>query len=370
LTKYAFAGSDRVGASRVGWIVAIALALLFVSSCTPSVSGPASGQDTLSGNAETGVTSAEAVTSPSPEPTPSEFAKPANSTREVATPEVFKSDASEASAVESGSVAATGESEEPLAIPAGGSASSTAVAAPSATPSTDADTAKVSAPRLRVVALDPGHGGPESGASAEGLVEKDINLEIALKLADLLREQGYEVVLTRDTDRAVSPEYKGGSYASGLGNDLQARVDIANGASADVFLSIHNNGSADSSQAGTEVWYNKQRSFADRNLALAKLVLEGLLKRIRALGYPAIDRGIKDDSNFRVFRGRAYNIFVLGSGEGPRAHSPTQMPGVLGESLFVSNPGDAAMLRQERTLDAIAAGYRDAIVSFFEQGAE
>lgn len=82
------------------------------------------------------------------------------------------------------------------------------------------------------------------------------------------------------------------------------------------------------------------------------------MRRIRALDYPVVDRGIKDDTNFRVFRGRSYNIYVLGPGDEPRPHLPTQMPAVLGESLFLSHPGDLAMLRQGRTLDAILAYFQ------------
>ncbi len=235
-------------------------------------------------------------------------------------------------------------------------------ATPTPAPTPTAATARSSG---RVIAIDPGHGGPEVGAAAFGLLEKDVNLRIALKLAERLRAAGYQAVLTRDEDRAVSPLYKGGGYAGGLTYDVQARVDIANAAGADLFFSIHNNGSADPEQSGTEVWYNRERSFADRNLALANLLQDALLKRIRALGYQVVDRGIKDDSNFRVFRGRSYNIYVLGPGTGARPHEPTHMPGVLGESLFISNAADAAMLRQERTLDAIAAAYHDAVRAYF-----
>jgi N-acetylmuramoyl-L-alanine amidase len=174
-------------------------------------------------------------------------------------------------------------------------------------------------------------------------------------------------VLTREADQAVSSSYTGGGYAGGVGRDLQARVDIANAANADVFISIHNNGSGDPGQSGTEVWYSKDRSFSDRNLSLARLVQRELLRHVRALGYQSFDRGVKDDSNFRLFQGRVFNIYVLGPGTGARPHVPTQMPGVLGESLFLSNPGDASMLRQERTWDAIAEGYFEAIVVYFEQ---
>ncbi len=167
--------------------------------------------------------------------------------------------------------------------------------------------------------------------------------------------------------RALQPFAIGGGYAGGVGRDLQARIDVANEARADLFISIHNNGSGDPGQAGTEVWHNKQRPFSERNLSLARALQTHLVGRIRALGYPAVDRGIKDDSNFRVFRGRVFNIYVLGPGDGARPHVPTRMPAALGESLFVSNPGDASMLRQERTLAAIVAGYRDAVLAYFEQ---
>lgn len=221
-------------------------------------------------------------------------------------------------------------------------------------------------PAERIVALDPGHGGPEIGAvSAErDLVEKHLNLKIALKLADLLRADGDQVVLTRDGDRAVHPEYRGGSSGGGVSADLQARIDVANAAGAHVFVSIHNNGGG-RSESGTEVWYNRARPFADRNYRLAELVQSNLVAQIRALGYPVRDRGIKHDTFFRVVRGQAYNLYVLGPGTAPRVHTPTQMTGVLGESLFLSHPADAAMLRQERTLDAIARGYRDAIRAYF-----
>lgn len=219
-------------------------------------------------------------------------------------------------------------------------------------------------PNARKVALDPGHGGAEIGAAAAGLAEKDINLRIALKLAELLRERDVDVVLTRDSDRTVSPEYMGGGYP-GVGRDLQARVDTANAAKADLFLSIHNNGSNDPGISGTEVWYSGQREFGEENRRLARLAQAALVKSIRALDYPVVDRGIKDDSNFRMFQGRVYNIYVLGPGTGARPHVATAMPGILGETLFLSNVRDAAMLRQERTLEAIAAGYRDAIVAYF-----
>jgi N-acetylmuramoyl-L-alanine amidase len=221
--------------------------------------------------------------------------------------------------------------------------------------------------RPRVIAIDPGHGGTEVGAAAPGLEEKYLNLRIAMKLAALLQAESYQTVLTRDTDRSVSPDYTGGGSPGSVGKDLQARIDMANAAKADLFICIHNNGSNDAGQSGTEVWYNEQRTFAERNLALANLVLESIIKQLGEIGYPTVNRGIKADTNFRIYQGRPYNIYVLGPGTGARPHIATEMPGILGETLFLSNPGDAARLRDDATLDAIARGYRDAIKSYFKQ---
>jgi N-acetylmuramoyl-L-alanine amidase len=216
----------------------------------------------------------------------------------------------------------------------------------------------------RTIVVDPGHGGPEIGAADGGVIEKQVNLQIALRLAALLRSDGHKVILTHDADSAVSPIYTSSRVANGLRSDLQARIDVANAAHADLFICIHNNGGP-AAQSGTEVWFNRARPFAAKNQLLAELTQKSLLEHIRALGYPVRDRGLKPDDHFSVINGQDYNLFVLGPDRATQRHTPTQMPGILGESLFISNPGDVAMLRQERTLDAIAAGYRDAIDQYF-----
>lgn len=313
-------------------------------------------------------------------------AAPAAATDAAASPEALAADAAEASAQSvaepsaptpaDAAPAATDAQSRPAGAEAAPAPEATAeLAAPGAAASASADEPQgvvwepraPPAGRLRTIALDPGHGGPEVGAANGTLAEKHVNLQIALLLAELLVNDGFRVVLTRDSDRAVHPEYVQSGVRSQLTRDLQARVDIANRAQADLFLSIHNNGSADPGQRGTEVWYNRLRPFADRNLALAELVLEGILRHLQAIGHPTFNRSVKDDTYFRFFRGRAFNIYVLGPGDGPRPHVPTAMPGVLGESLFLSNPTDAAALRRPETLAAIARGYRDAVLAYFER---
>ncbi|MBI3979322.1 MAG: N-acetylmuramoyl-L-alanine amidase [Chloroflexi bacterium] len=219
--------------------------------------------------------------------------------------------------------------------------------------------------RARVVVIDPGHGGPEVGAAGAGVGEKNVNLTIALKLRGLLEEDGLQVVLTRDGDRRAfeGPPPEGYS-ATRL--DLQTRIDIANEAQGDAFVSIHNNGSGDSGQVGTEVWYDGKRPWADFNRALAEQVLPALVEAIRGVGYPVVNRGLKEDSAFRTFRGRQFPIFVLGPPRtGTMTTRATQMPAILGETLFLSNAAEAQLLTRDDVLAAIAEGYREGLRRYF-----
>lgn len=86
----------------------------------------------------------------------------------------------------------------------------------------------------KLICIDPGHGGYDPGAVAQGVREKDITLKIGLQLRDLLRKAGFDVMMTRESD--VSP----GGYKQ-VAADLRERCRIANTKGADVFLSLHVN---------------------------------------------------------------------------------------------------------------------------------
>ena len=139
-------------------------------------------------------------------------------------------------------------------------------------------------PDLPVVVIDAGHGGEEVGAANYGVVEKDSNLEMALRVESLLMDAGVSVVLTRREDARVAslPSPQPGAFGS-TRFDLQRRIDIANEADADVFVSIHSNGSTDPGQNGVEVWYDPNRPFGAENLALAQSVLSNVLVRTPCL---------------------------------------------------------------------------------------
>ena len=111
---------------------------------------------------------------------------------------------------------------------------------------------------IRTVVIDPGHGGKDTGKTGRnGVFEKDVNLEIALKTRDLLeRKLGVEVVLTRDGDQLLS---------------LTGRTEIANSANGDLFISIHCNSWFSPETGGFEAYFlSPARTEMDRAIALAE----------------------------------------------------------------------------------------------------
>jgi len=185
----------------------------------------------------------------------------------------------------------------------------------------------------RLIVIDPGHGGTDSGAVHNGLTEKILTLDIALRLRTLLEQRGWIVKMTRETDRDVY-----GPNASDV-DELQARVDVANNAGARLFVSIHCNASTSSVPSGTtSYWYKPQ----DKPLA------EAIQHRLIAL------LGTKDDG---IVRERLYVV------------RRTTMPATLVETAFVSNPDDAARLRSPAFRQEIALGIADGIQDYAGQPA-
>ncbi len=164
----------------------------------------------------------------------------------------------------------------------------------------------------RTVVIDPGHGGVDSGAKYHGLQEKDITLAISRQLAATLKASGATVVLTRDADIDYYTRGRGGKH-----NDLARRVEIINGAGAAVFVSIHTNAIRGGQWFGAEVFYNPKQA---ENRALAETMQRALRD------FPAGNkRQTKQDSDILVLK-------------------DSNIPGVLVEAGFLSNPGEAAKL--------------------------
>lgn len=224
-----------------------------------------------------------------------------------------------------------------------------------------------------VIVIDPGHGRPDSGTVHTGpgdkidLMEKDVTLAIGLKTAELLRAQGYQVVLTRTAD--ISPNTPAqdlnGDGAIDELDDLEARIKLANAARGEVFLSIHiNSNSAPNSAGGIETWYCADRPFSAKSKLLAQLVQPASLDSLKAqTGYTALNRQIMDD---KLLDNDGTHFIVLGP-VSFRHKNATEMPGVLTEALFMDNDAEALLLADPKTINALADGYASALKTYLSE---
>lgn len=175
----------------------------------------------------------------------------------------------------------------------------------------------------RNIVIDAGHGGIDSGARYNNLLEKDITLAISLKLGELLQAQGATVQYTRDGDQDYYTKGKGGKR-----NDLLTRIDMINQSGADLFVSVHCNAVKGEQWFGSQVFYNPK---SEKNKRLAEL-MQALLKK-----YPPNNKRMEKEDQ---------KILILKS---------AQIPGVLLETGYLSNPKEAALL-SDQTYQAALAG--------------
>lgn len=230
-----------------------------------------------------------------------------------------------------------------------------------------------------VVYLDPGHGGVDTGtqgytSSGQVVYEKTVVLQIALRTAALLRQDGITVVMTRTTDKdpcAVPSDLTDDGTeltADGVLNDLQCRINKANAAHADVFLSIHMDAFQDPTIGGTETFYDPDRTFGAQNAKLAQMIQSDVLGQLHQAGYTTNDRGITNDTQLQAESMGAMpssydHLVVLGPGV-PGLLTPTAMPGALCEVFFLSDPSEANAVVQPSVQNLVATGFALALEQF------
>jgi N-acetylmuramoyl-L-alanine amidase len=225
-----------------------------------------------------------------------------------------------------------------------------------------------------VIVLDPGHGGSDAGAvhrlpdGTIDLMEKTVTLEIALRTAASLRHAGYTVYLTRTTDRNVNEPSRDYNHDGVVDNidELEARVAFANQHHADLFVSIHINGSESADARGLIVYYCPAHPFAAENIRLAQLLDEAIYHQLQHTGYTPANWGIASDvSDPAPQRYPDYPwFFVLGPADKRDGIIANNAVSALGETLYITNDWEAALLHQRRIIVAIAAGYVRGIEQF------
>lgn len=197
---------------------------------------------------------------------------------------------------------------------------------------------------IPLVVLDAGHGGHDGGAVAGGTIEKNLALELTLRLRDELLREGLRVKMTRDTDIFVP---------------LEERAAMANEAGAAAFVSLHLNTSSSGEVSGVETYFTERKSLSVQRALQAKWSLTtGSLKDKRGRWLAeclqqhvcrvtkTADRGIKE---------RNYAVV-----------SQTSVPAALVECGFLTHPTEAAKLKQEAYQKQLTAGLVAGILQYLK----
>ena len=218
----------------------------------------------------------------------------------------------------------------------------TFIVAPDEGPSVESQVAAQLHPSFVTVVLDPGHGGKDDGARGNGLVEKDLALDVAIRVEKILNLFNFPTVLTRRDDTFIS---------------LAERAAIANKLDNDIFVSIHFNHAASSTSTGVETFYaseklppeaawtwigffNKQEpNVSDSGETLAGFIQASLVSRT-----DAVIRGIK---------GR--QLYVV---------RHTRCPAALVECGFINNPLEAQLISNADYRERLARAIAEGIMSY------
>jgi N-acetylmuramoyl-L-alanine amidase len=219
-----------------------------------------------------------------------------------------------------------------------------------------------------IVVIDPGHGGHDPGTiSADGVMEKDVALQIALRVHNALQAQGIAAPMTRSDDRFIS---------------LAERTQFANRAHADLFLSIHMNSSPDRNTSGMEVYYlNNTTDRATMRLAQMEngatpgygdsaspnlhYILDDLTQGNKAHESVALAQMVETDSTAQLKAETGITMNRLGVKRGPfYVLVGAEMPAVLVECGFLSNNFEASRLVDARYQQALADGIAAAMLRY------
>ncbi len=189
----------------------------------------------------------------------------------------------------------------------------------------------------QIILLDPGHGGPDGGAGAEGALEKDIALSVSKKLRDYLQEQGALVIMTREEDKDLAEDGTRG-YSRRKVEDLKKRLAMINESEANFFVSVHLNSIPSQKWSGAQTFYAPQLK---ENAKAAKFIQDEL-----RINLENTDRKAKPLSS----------VYILKN---------AKKPGVLVEVGFLSNPTEKQLLKTEEYQEKVAASIYKGMLRYF-----
>lgn len=227
---------------------------------------------------------------------------------------------------------------------------------------------------VRVVVIDAGHGGPKfPGARYNGICEKNINLQVALKLGALIERNmpDVKVVYTRKVEK---------QFSSVLTDDLQARADIANKADGDLFISIHSNAARDSRVRGVEtlimgespmetrvneniLFANNKDEFLDMSDQKTAAIVRAYIQNLQ------FTYGEYSEMMARLVQKHYVKLGKVNRGvrkQPLKVLYATDMPSVLTEIGFMSNPQELKYITSEKGQNEIAAALFGAVKEYAE----
>lgn len=192
------------------------------------------------------------------------------------------------------------------------------------------------------IVIDAGHGGEDGGAvGVNGLVEKDINLAIALALAEDLKANNFDVVLVRDGDYSVGDQSLS-TVAERKRSDTKRRVSLVEETGDCLLVSIHQNQFSQSQYSGAQMFYSPNN---EESAQLAECIRQSVVSSLQP-------------ENTRQNKEAGEEIYLL---------THCQVPAVLVECGFLSNPQEADLLGQVTYQNDMAAAIYNGIIDFLEQ---
>ncbi len=195
----------------------------------------------------------------------------------------------------------------------------------------------------KTIIVDAGHGGEDGGAiGLDGTVEKNINLDIALKLEKLLKFYGFNVIMTRTQDVMTCDDGLD-SLRKRKVSDIHNRFDLIQKNPDAIFISVHQNKFEDSSQHGTQVFYSA-------NNEESKLLAEAIQASIVSSLQPKNDRVVKKSGS---------GIYLLYHAE---------IPAVLVECGFISNSDELKKLKDDSYRMKLAILIADGLIKYLMNG--